>query len=139
MIVHMTTTEETNLALVLRYLRAIEAGVTGEAMREFLDEGVVQVEYPNRLSPAGARRDRAAIEAASERGAKAVRGQRYEVRGSVVQGDRVVLEIDWSATVAATAGGLREGQEMRASFAWVVEVRGGRVVAMRNYDCFAPW
>ncbi len=139
MVVDMTTREESNLALVLRYLRAIEGGARGEAMSEFLHDDVVQVEFPNRLTPHGARRDRAALDEAAERGAKVVRDQRYQVLGSVVQGDRVVLEVDWQATVAVTVGPLTEGQVMRARFAWVVELREGRIREMRNYDCFEPW
>ncbi len=31
------------------------------------------------------------------------------------------------------------GTELRTRFAQVLELRDGKIVALRNYDCFYPW
>jgi hypothetical protein len=43
------------LSFVQRYLKAIEQGVTGEALAEFYTPDVLQEEYPHRLLPNGDR------------------------------------------------------------------------------------
>lgn len=128
-----------SLDVVLEFVRAVEGGARGEELARWLDPTVVQVELPNRISPAGARRDRAAMQAASERGAQLLASQRYEVKGSVVQGDRVVLELDWTGTLAIPVGNVPAGGSLRAHIAMFFEVREGRIVALRNYDCYEPF
>jgi ketosteroid isomerase-like protein len=129
----------TNLDTARRYLRAIEQGATGEALAAFFHPEVTQREYPNRLVPTGATRDLRAILDGAERGQKVVASQRYEVRHSVVEGDTVALEVDWSATLKVPVGSLPAGGTMRASFAVFLTFREGRILSQRNYDCFEPF
>jgi ketosteroid isomerase-like protein len=128
-----------DLALVRRYLQAVEAGATGETLAAFYTADVVQEELPNRLNPKGARRDLRGILAAAARGQQAVSAQRYQILGEVAGGGWVALELQWTGTVAVPLGSLPAGGEMRARFAMFIEIRDGKIAAQRNYDCFYPF
>jgi ketosteroid isomerase-like protein len=133
------TTQSTNLETVRRYLTAIEQGATGAALAAFYAPEVVQEEFPNRLVVNGARRDLAAILEGAERGQKVISAQTYEIRNAVEQGNTVALEVLWTGTLAIPFGSLAVGDKMRAHFAVFIELRDGKIVAQRNYDCFDPW
>jgi ketosteroid isomerase-like protein len=133
---------EANFETVRRYLAAIEADTGGGATdgaAEFYDPDVVQEEFPNRFVPGGARRDLAALREAAARGRAVLRGQRYEVRGAYAVGDTVILEVLWAGLLAVPVGSLAAGDEMRAHFAVFIELRDGRILRQRNYDCFEPF
>ena len=135
----MTATETDNLALVRRYLAAVASGTTGDALAAFYAPDVVQEEFPNRLMANGARRELAAILDAAVRGQSVMTSQSFEVLNAVVHGDQVALEVQWIGTLAIPFGTLPAGGQMRARFAQFFELRAGRIVAQRNYDCFEPW
>ena len=67
----LTQVQEDNLALVRRFLKAIEASHSGAQLADFFSPDVVQEELPNRLLANGAKRDLSALLAASERGSNA--------------------------------------------------------------------
>jgi len=130
---------ETDLiALVRRYFDAIENGAQGESL-QFFAEDVVQEEFPNRLVPAGATRDLAALKEAAERGRKVVTSQRFEIVNALASGNQVAVETIWTGTLAVPFGSIPAGGEMRARFAIFLELRDGRIVRQRNYDCFDPF
>jgi ketosteroid isomerase-like protein len=126
----------TNVDRALAYLRAIETGAPSDP---FFTPDVVQREFPNRLVPSGATRDLAALRDAAERGKKVVTEQRYEVVSTLEQGDRVALEVLWTAKIAVPVGSLAAGDVMRAHFAVFLTFRGGLIAAQHNYDCFDPF
>jgi steroid delta-isomerase-like uncharacterized protein len=128
-----------NLATAKRYIAAIESGQTGDAMRAFLAADVVHEELPNRFTPRGARADLSAMLAAGERGRKVMSEQRYEVLNAVSSGEQVVLEIQWTGTLAVAVAGLPAGGQMRARLAVFLEFHDGKIVRQRNYDCYEPW
>lgn len=133
------TTQSANLETVQRYLKAIENGATGATLAAFYAPEVVQEEFPNRLVVNGARRDLAALLEGAERGQKVISAQTYEVHNVIEQGNMVALEILWTGTLAIPVGSLAVGDKMRAHFAVFIELRDGKIVAQRNYDCFEPW
>lgn len=135
----MTAAETDNLALVRRYLDAVASGATGDALAAFYAPDVVQEEFPNRLMASGARRDLAAILDAAVRGQSVMTSQSFELRNAVVQGEQVALEVQWIGTLAIPFGSLPAGGQMRARFAQFFQLRDGKIVAQRNYDCFDPW
>ena len=135
----MTATESDNLALVRRYLAAVASGATGDTLAAFYAPDVVQEEFPNRLMANGARRDLAAILEAAVRGQSVMTSQGFDVLNAVVHGDQVALEVQWIGTLAIAFGTLPAGGQMRARFAQFFELRAGKIVAQRNYDCFEPW
>src|SRR5262245_32490875 len=97
--------EPDNLALARQFVSAVERGASDE-VAALLAEDVLQEEFPNRLMPNGATRDKAAILAAGERGKKAMSSQRYEVLGAVASGDHVAIELRWTGTLAVPLGAL---------------------------------
>jgi ketosteroid isomerase-like protein len=132
-------TEEKNLEIVTSYLRALEGGAVDAELEAFLHEEAVIHVLPNRIAPQGQVRDRAAAVADSAKGKKLLREQRYAVRSSIATGDTVVLEVEWSGTLAVGFGSLPEGYELRAYVAMFLELLDGRIVSQRNYDCYEPW
>jgi len=131
--------ETRNLAVALAYMEALSDGGDRGRLAELLHEEIALEVFPNRIAPHGHKGDRAAMLAASKRGAGIVAGERYQVLGSVVAGDRVALEVEWTATLRVPFQGLPEGGRMRAHVAVFLELRDGRIVAQRNYDCYQPW
>jgi ketosteroid isomerase-like protein len=127
-----------NLSIARRYLEAIESGEPGAPLA-FYARDVVQEEFPNRLTPKGARRDLTAMRDAGERGRKVMTAQRYEILNAVVNGDHVALEVQWTGTLAVPYESIPAGGAMRAHFAVFLEFRDGKIVRQRNYDCFEPW
>jgi hypothetical protein len=69
------------------YIRALESGATGDDIAKFFSPNVVVSEFPNRFTPNGATRDLENLLAASERGTKAMRRQRYEIVSMIAEGD----------------------------------------------------
>ncbi|HYG64025.1 MAG TPA: nuclear transport factor 2 family protein [Thermoanaerobaculia bacterium] len=135
----MTDHEQANVATARRYLESIERHAPAEEMASFFAPDYVQYEFPNRLMPNGARRNLQDILDAGARGRKVMTSQRYEVINTVAQGDNIVLEVQWTGTLAVPYESIPVGGEMRARFAVFLEFRDGRIVAQRNYDCFDPW
>jgi ketosteroid isomerase-like protein len=131
--------ESDNLAAARGYLAAIEQGATGDALAAFFCEDVVHEEFPNRLTPRGAKSDLRAILAAADRGQRVLAGQHYELVHAVAAGDCVALEAVWTGTLAAPVGPLPAGAAMRARFAVFLWFRDGKIVRQHNYDCFDPF
>ena len=135
----MDTLATANLATVRAYLAALSAGASDEETLAFLAPDVAQVEYPNRIVDTGARRGLAELRAAAARGRQAVRRQAFIERHAVAQGDQVFIEVLWEGELAVPAGALAPGDTMRAHCAIALELRDGKIVQQRNYDCFEPF
>jgi ketosteroid isomerase-like protein len=129
----------TNLEIVRRYLACLERDDPDADPGEFCAPDVVQVEWPNRLLPEGARRDLAALREGRARGRSVIRDQRFEIENVVAAGDELALEVLWSGELLLPFGLLRPGDRMRAHFALFIELRDGKIIRQRNYDCFDPF
>ena len=121
---------------VRAYLKAIEQrkDVSG-----FYTSDVVQEEFPNLLSPAGARRVFADLKAAGQRGRNVLKSESYEILTLVEANDIVAAEILWRGVLAVPLRSLKPGDEMRARFAAFFEFEGEKIRRQRNYDCFEPF
>jgi ketosteroid isomerase-like protein len=128
-----------NLEVARRYLAALEAGTIGDELAAFFAPDVEQIEFPNRLVPTGGRRGLAEMLEGARRGQDVLREQRYQVEHAFADGNVVVLEVLWVGTLAIDRGPILAGQELRAHFAVVLELQGGRITAQRYYDCFEPF
>jgi ketosteroid isomerase-like protein len=128
-----------NLEHARRYIDALAAGATGDALAGFFTPDVVVTELPNRFTPTGARRALPELLAGAERGRRFMRDQAWRLLSAVAEGDRVALELDWAATVAVDAGALAAGTRMRAHVAVFLDYRDGRIAAQRHYDCYEPF
>jgi len=134
-----TNGESRNLDLVRRYLAAVaDPAETPETLGRFMHDEVVFDELPNAVVPRGARRDRAANAAAWERGAQVITGQRFDVIDAVASGDRVAVELIWTGTLKVPYGPRPAGSQMRAHVGAFFDLRDGRIVRQRNYDCYEP-
>ena len=133
-----TSKEQANLELVRRYFTTLgRTDVADDAT--FYAPDIIQEEFPNRFVPGGARRDLAAIREAAERGRAVMASQEFELVNAIASGDCVAVEARWSGTLAVDAGPIPAGTVMRAHFGVFFDLRDGKVVAQRNYDCFDPW
>ncbi|HET9957088.1 MAG TPA: nuclear transport factor 2 family protein [Polyangiaceae bacterium] len=126
------------LEIVQSFLAALSNGERQNA-QAFYAENVEQVEFPNRLVGAGARRGLPELREASERGARAVSSERYVIRNAVEMGERVAVELEWSAVLNVPLGSIPAGGTLRAACAMFFTVREGRIVRQHNYDCFDPF
>jgi hypothetical protein len=128
-----------NLAAAEGYLRAVEAGAQGPELAAFFAADVVQQEFPNRVAPAGARRDLGGLLEGAARGQQLLSKQRYEIKNRVACGNQVALEILWTGTLAVPLGTLPAGGELRAHLGVFLEFENGKIKVQRNYDCYEPW
>lgn len=128
-----------NIDIARRYLEEVENGAVGEKLAAFFAPEVEHVELPNRLNPGGVQLDLPGILVSAERGQRVIANQRYAVRSAMADGDRVALEVDWTAQLKVPFGSTPAGGTMKASFAVFITFRDGLIVAQRNYDCFEPF
>jgi ketosteroid isomerase-like protein len=128
-----------NRDIATAYIRALESGAKGDDIAQFFAPDAVVTEFPNRFAPNGAKRDLENLRAASERGAKAMQRQRYDIISMIAEGDQVAIELDWTGTLAMPVGSLPAGGDMRAHVSIVLEFRDGKIMAQRHYDCYEPF
>jgi hypothetical protein len=88
-----------NGEIAREYLRAIEAGETGDNLARFFDPEVMLEEFPNRLSPQGRRSGLAQALEAAERGQKLLASHSYEIHSVIENGERLALEVTWIGTL----------------------------------------
>lgn len=129
------TTPTTTAEIATAYIRAIEAHRTDE-VASYLHPDIELTEHPSRVVPAGRRLDRAGIVAASERGAKLMASQRYDIRHMIVEGQRAAVQFAWSGTLAVAIGTLPAGHVMRAQICSIIELVDGKVWRQEQYDCY---
>ena len=129
-------TSPTPLDCVLALLRALESGGGAADIAPLLAEDYVLTEAPHLLAPAGAVRNRDEALAGAAAAHDVVSGQHFEVRRTTCEGNRVVVEADWTATLLMGLPHWDAGEVIRARIASVFEVRDGRVASQLSYDCY---
>lgn len=118
------------------YLSAVE---TRADLSAYFCPDVLQREFPNRLVPAGAIRDLAALQEGAEKGKRVLSSESYEIVSSVEEGERLALEVIWTGTLALPLGNIPAGGTMKAHFAVFLTFREGLIWRQHNYDCFDPF
>ncbi|QCO98667.1 nuclear transport factor 2 family protein [Arthrobacter sp. 24S4-2] len=129
-------TEQTALDCVLGFVRAIEAGGGAAEVDAFLADDFKLVEAPHLLAPEGSTRSRDQVLAGADQSRTVVEGQRFDVRRTTCEGGRVVLEVDWSATLLMDLRYWDAGEVIQARTTSVFEVRDGRIASQDSYDCY---
>jgi ketosteroid isomerase-like protein len=99
---------------------------------------MVQEEFPSTMSPRGATRTLPEILASAETGRRVMRAQTWKIRSAMAHDDLVAMELEWSGVLAVAVGPLPDGHELRARVAVFMEIRDGRIIRQRNYDCYLP-
>lgn len=121
---------------MLALLRAIEVGGGAAEVAPFLAQDYTLREAPHLLAPAGATRNRDEALAGAEAAHDVVSGQRFVVRRTTCEGNRVVVEAEWSATLLMDLPHWDTGDVIRARVASFFEVLDGQVVSQDSYDCY---
>jgi hypothetical protein len=124
------------LERVLDFVRTLQAGGGGEAIRPFLAANFRLFEAPHLLAPEGSTRTLEQVLAGADQSGEVVADQKFEIRRTTCEGGRVVLEADWSATVLMDSKYWDAGETIRARTSSVFEVRKGLIVSQDSYDCY---
>jgi ketosteroid isomerase-like protein len=125
-------------SVVRDLLAAIEAEAPAETVAGFWHPDAEQVELPSLMRPAGHRRGLAELLEGYRTGAGFLRRQAYEVLHVVDDGERLAVQLRWTATTAVDAGALPAGTELVAHVAVFYEFRDGLVLRQSSYDCYEP-
>ena len=131
--------EHAHLRLIRDYLRAIENNADEATLAGFFAPELRQHEFPNRVVEQGASRDLSQVLEGSRKGRSVVQNQRYLIRNALVDGDRVAIELTWTAELKVPLGKLPVGGSMRANCGVFFRLREGRIVEQHNFDCFDPF
>ena len=126
------------IGVIRAYLNGIERGDQDAVLACFLP-GAVQVEWPNRIKPAGAERGLAEMMADFKKGMALLASQSYEISRQLEGDSYVVVELTWRGRLAVPLGSLAAGAEMVAHSAIAFDFEGDKILAQRNYDCFEPF
>lgn len=136
----MTKMEEhPHLALIARLFRLLEQGGDEAALAQCFTPDVTQREFANRLVPRGAERGLADLLEGHRRGKQVVQNQRFAIESALIDGDRVAVEVTWTAELKVPLGQLRAGDTMTAHSAMFFRIVGGRIAEQHNFDCFEPF
>lgn len=127
-----------NLAIVRRYLKAIEDGTFGRIAELFTPDMAME-QLPNRIYPKGLRQTLPEMAEGFEKGRKLFSNQQYEIKTAISSEKNVAVEVVWTGVLAISFGSLSAGSEMRAYSAMFFEFSDGKIGRQRNYDCFEPW
>jgi ketosteroid isomerase-like protein len=128
-------TRAETLAVARRYLQAVENGSV-DALRTHLTTDFVQREWPNPMSPQGASRNLPEVLQAAEQGREVVGDQVFQIATEAVDGDQVIMEVNWSATLLVDFPSATAGTRIRARMAIFLTIRDGKVCAQHNYDSY---
>ncbi|MFE4195067.1 nuclear transport factor 2 family protein [Paenarthrobacter sp. NPDC056912] len=128
--------DSTPLDCVLGFVRTVEAGGGAAELRPYLAEDFKLTEWPHALSKSGSTRNLAETLAGADQSKDIVADQRFEVVRTTTEGNRVVLEMNWSATLLLDLPHWDRGDTIRARSTAVFELREGRIVSQDTYDCY---
>lgn len=128
--------DTTHVEFVLGFVRAVEAGGGAGQLRPYLAEDFQLTEWPNVLAKSGATRNLQETLSGAEQSKDIVAGQRFEIVRSTSDGNRVVLEMNWSATLLLDLPHWDAGDTIRARSTAVFELRDGRIISQDSYDCY---
>ena len=126
-------------ALVVALMEALEGGAHGPELARFFHPDVSQIEYPSLIDPRLMHHDKAAMLAASERGAGMLAYQRYDVDRWIESSDTVVCQAQWHAELAKDVGPLAKGLEFHTYSLLIFTFRDGLIVKQEAYDCYVPF
>ncbi|WP_189253198.1 nuclear transport factor 2 family protein [Lentzea flava] len=112
--------------------RALEAGRSGDELRQYFTADAVTVEHPNLIKPMGERMPLAAMLTASAKGAELLSSQKYDVHSTLRSGDTAIVRLTWT-------GVLRTGDQLVAHIAQFFELRDGLISSIETYDCYEPF
>lgn len=117
------------------FLSALE-NWDGEAVSNVMHPDARRIEYPNAIKPEGGEQGLAEMLQGVEQGKAMLKSQSYAIRNTVASDTSVLMELTWTGVLAINAGPLPAGHEMRADCVAAFDIEGGKIIEVRNYDCF---
>ncbi len=129
---------DANRLLIRKFFQAIENGDLDGIVTSYHAD-IKHTEWPNTLRKEGGVSDLEQIKAAFERGKTAVKSQTFHINSLICEGDLVAAEALWRGVLNVGFGKLQSGDVMTAHVCTVFEIRDGKIIRQRNYDCFEPF
>ena len=127
------------ISVLRQYLSAIERFAPEDEVAGFFAPDAVQEESPNRLFPNGRKSDLTTMMASYDKGPQLLLSQSYVIKSAIAQDDQVAAELEWTGVLRSGFGALRAGAALRAAIAIFFTFREGKIVWVRNYDCYYPF
>lgn len=121
---------------VLGFVRTVEAGGGAAEISPYLAPDFTLTEWPHALSKTGSTRTLQETLNGAAHSKNIVANQRFEVVRTTCEGNRVVLEMNWSATLLLDLPHWDAGETIRARSTAVFELRDGLIVSQDTYDCY---
>jgi hypothetical protein len=131
--------ENPNERLALEFIKTLETRTSPDEVMHFYHPDVEHSEFPNALTETTALRDFDALRESSLKGQQVLQKERYEITNTFSFGNQVLVEANWTGTLAVPLGNLPAGGEIRAHTAQLFEFKDGKIFRQRNYDCFHPF
>ena len=128
-----------NEKIVREFIKTLENRQHADELLEFYHSEVEQIEFPNTLTKNKAVRNLNDLLDGAEKGKKVLQKEQYEILNLYTSGNTVILEAEWTGTLAIPIGNIPVGGLMKAYFAQFFEFRDGLIYRQRNYDCFEPF
>lgn len=133
----MKEQDRDNLKAAKTFLRAVES-MDESVLDDIVDTRVKQIEWPNLFKPQGDRRTLEQMKSGIAKAKSMLRSQSYEISREVSVDNCVVLELVWRGTSNIEHPPLSVGQELQAHCVAIFDFADGKIVGLRNYDCFDP-
>jgi len=124
--------------LVRGLFRAIETDAPASELAALFHPDGEQVELPSLIRPHGHRRPLPEMLEGYAAGRALLARQSYEILDVVDDGERLAVQLRWTATTAVEARSLPAGSELVAHIAAFYEFRDGRILRQSSYDCYEP-
>ncbi|WP_426002725.1 nuclear transport factor 2 family protein [Paenarthrobacter sp. NyZ202] len=121
---------------VIGFVRTVEAGGGAEDIRPYLDPEFTLTEWPHALSKMGSTRNLEQTLTGADDSKSIVADQKFEIVRTTCEGNRVVLEMNWSARLLLDLPHWDAGETIRARSTAVFELRDGLIVSQDTYDCY---
>jgi hypothetical protein len=126
-------------AIAIDFIKTLQNRTSGEELLRFYHPDIEQIEFPNAVTKNKAIRNLNDLKAGAEKGKKVLQKEEYEVVKSYSFENTVIIEAIWTGTLAVPLGNIPVGGTMKAYFAQFYEFKDGKIVKLRNYDCFDPF
>jgi len=90
------------------------------------------------MAPAGATRNLPEVLQTAEQASQVISNQVLQIATAAVAGDRVILEVNWSAKLKLDLPDNPAGGQIRSRIAIFLTIRDGLVAAQQNCDANLP-
>ncbi len=126
-------------SIAIDFIKTLQNRSSAEELLQFYHPDIEQIEFPNALTKNTGIRNLSDMTAAAERGKKVLLKEEYDIIKSYIFENTVALEVIWTGILAIPFGNIPAGGQMKAYFAQFYEFKDGKIIKIRNYDCFEPF